>query len=159
MTRSPTAVAESGARLYSGLLDGCFRAAARMGLPAAQRLGLARHERFPVEANGSSFLGRHQFLIYRLFSLAGLIPIGAYIVVHLVTNSLVLDGPAAYQKAVNQIHSLGMILPVVEWVFIFIPILFHALVGFMIISRGDAQRRPPIRTMAISATRSSGRPA
>ena len=36
----------------------------------------------------------------------------------------------------NQIHSLGIILPVVEWVFIFIPMLFHGIVGLMIISSG-----------------------
>jgi succinate dehydrogenase / fumarate reductase, cytochrome b subunit len=87
-----------------------------------------------VEANSSSFLGRHQFLIYRLFSLAGLIPIGAYLVVHLLTNATVLNGPATYQAQVDRIHSLGIILPVVEWVFIFIPILFHATIGFFIIS-------------------------
>ena len=87
-----------------------------------------------MEANGSSFFGRHQFLLYRLFSLAGLIPIGAYLVIHLLTNATVLDGAATYQSAVNRIHSLGIILPVVEWVFIFLPILFHAAIGFVIIS-------------------------
>ena len=84
----------------------------------------------------SSFLGRHQFLIYRLFSLAGLIPIGAYVVVHLITNATVLNGAGTYQAAVNQIHSLGVILPVVEWVFIFIPLLFHATIGWIIIFSG-----------------------
>jgi succinate dehydrogenase / fumarate reductase, cytochrome b subunit len=87
-----------------------------------------------VEKNELSFFARHQFVIYRLFSLAGLIPIGAYLVVHLLTNGTVGNGPAAYQSAVNQIHSLGTFLPIVEWVFIFIPILFHAAIGFVIIS-------------------------
>jgi succinate dehydrogenase / fumarate reductase cytochrome b subunit len=81
-------------------------------------------------------LGRHQFLIYRLFSLAGLIPIGAYVVVHLLTNAMVWNGAGSYQAAVNQIHALGVILPVVEWVFIFIPLLFHGIVGLIIISSG-----------------------
>ena len=89
-----------------------------------------------MDDNGSTFLARHQFLIYRLFSLAGLIPIGAYLVVHLITNSLVLNGPAAYQDAVGQIHSLGVFLPFVEWTFIFIPILFHAAIGLIIIAGG-----------------------
>jgi succinate dehydrogenase / fumarate reductase cytochrome b subunit len=87
-----------------------------------------------VEKNELSFFARHQFLIYRLFSLAGLIPIGAYLVVHLLTNATVLDSPATYQAQVNRIHSLGIILPVVEWGFIFFPILFHAAIGFVIIS-------------------------
>jgi succinate dehydrogenase / fumarate reductase, cytochrome b subunit len=87
-----------------------------------------------VDANGPAFFARHQFVIYRLFSLAGLIPIGAYLVVHLLTNATILNGPATYQSQVDRIHSLGIILPIVEWVFIFIPILFHALIGFVIIS-------------------------
>ncbi len=83
----------------------------------------------------STFLGRHQFLIYRLFSLAGLIPIGAYVVMHLAVNASVLAGPGMYQKQVDQIHALGdTMVTVLEWTFIFIPIGFHALVGFWIIS-------------------------
>lgn len=84
----------------------------------------------------SSFLARHEFLIRRLHSLSGLIPVGAYMVVHLLTNASMLNGPATFQKAVYQIHSLDALLPVVEWVFIFIPILFHAIIGVVIIRGG-----------------------
>lgn len=89
------------------------------------------------EPSGSTFLGRHQFLIYRLFSLAGLLPVGAYVVVHLLVNASVLAGPAMYQRQVDQIHSLGeTMVTILEWAFIFIPILFHAIVGFWIIAGG-----------------------
>lgn len=87
----------------------------------------------PVAAR-PSFLVRNQFLIYRLFSLSGLIPVGAYMVVHLLTNASIINGPMSFQEQVDRIHSLGMILPAVEWIFIFIPILFHASVGWLIIS-------------------------
>jgi succinate dehydrogenase / fumarate reductase cytochrome b subunit len=87
-----------------------------------------------VESDSPSFFGRHQFLIYRLFSLAGLIPVGAYLVVHLLTNATVIDSPATYQAQVNRIHSLGILLPIVEWTFIFIPILFHGIIGLTIIA-------------------------
>ncbi|HEY2840946.1 MAG TPA: succinate dehydrogenase cytochrome b558 subunit, partial [Pirellulales bacterium] len=80
-----------------------------------------------------SFFTRHEFLIRRLHSLSGLIPVGAYMVVHLVTNASVLNGPGTFQDNVYKIHSLGRILPVVEWAFIFIPILFHAIVGIWIV--------------------------
>jgi len=83
-----------------------------------------------------SFLSRNQFLLYRLFSLAGLIPVGAFLVVHLLTNASVLGGAAAFQSRVNLIHSLGPLLPVVEWAFIFIPMIFHAVMGFVIIANG-----------------------
>ena len=57
-------------------------------------------------------------------------------VVHLLVNASVLESPAAFQKNVYQIHSLGALLPLVEWVFIFIPILFHAIMGGVIIAGG-----------------------
>ena len=84
-----------------------------------------------------SFLARHQFLIYRLFSLAGLVPVGAFLVVHLLTNASVIAGPGVFQSRVDMIHSIGAAaLPVVEWAFIFLPMLFHAAVGFVIIANG-----------------------
>jgi succinate dehydrogenase / fumarate reductase cytochrome b subunit len=88
----------------------------------------------PLAAPAPSFLSRHQFLIFRLFSLSGILPVGAYLCVHLLTNATILNGPQTFQDQVNKIHSLGVILPLVEWTFIFIPILFHAVVGLMIIS-------------------------
>jgi succinate dehydrogenase / fumarate reductase cytochrome b subunit len=87
-----------------------------------------------VEAT-PSFLVRHQFVIYRLFSASGLIPVGAYVVVHLLTNATIINGPAAFQSAVDRIHALGPIpLTIAEWTFIFIPIMFHAAVGWLIIA-------------------------
>jgi succinate dehydrogenase / fumarate reductase cytochrome b subunit len=52
--------------------------------------------------------------------------------VHLVTNASVLNGAGTFQKNVYTIHGLGNLLPLVEWTFIFLPILFHAIVGIMI---------------------------
>ena len=82
------------------------------------------------------FLARHQFLIYRLFSLAGLVPVGAFLVVHLLTNSSVLAGPGTFQSRVDMIHALGPLLLPIEWAFIFLPMLFHAAIGFVIIANG-----------------------
>ena len=48
-----------------------------------------------MSESSPSFLERHQFLIYRLFSLAGLIPVGAFLAVHLLTNASILAGDAA----------------------------------------------------------------
>jgi len=89
-----------------------------------------------VTESSPSFLARHQFLIYRLFSLSGLIPVGAFLVVHLLTNASVLSGAGAFQSRVDMIHSLGPLLVPIEWVFIFLPMLFHATVGFVIIANG-----------------------
>lgn len=86
--------------------------------------------------NSASFLVRNEFLLRRLHSLSGLIPVGAYMCVHLVTNASVLNSPATFQKNVYSIHSLGLLLPIVEWGFIFLPILFHAIFGVVIIRSG-----------------------
>ncbi|NBW88043.1 MAG: hypothetical protein EBR23_14750, partial [Planctomycetia bacterium] len=83
-----------------------------------------------------SFFARHQFLIYRLFSLSGLVPVGAFLVVHLLTNASVLAGPGTFQSRVDAIHSLGPLLVPIEWAFIFLPMIFHATVGFVIIAGG-----------------------
>ncbi len=80
-----------------------------------------------------SFFLRHEFLIRRLHSLCGLIPVGLYMVIHLLANASIVNGVESFQNIVYQIHSLGKALVIVEWVFIFIPILFHALLGFVFI--------------------------
>lgn len=90
-----------------------------------------------MSESSSTFLSRNQFLIYRLFSLSGLIPVGAFLAVHLLTNASVTAGAGVFQSRVDMIHSLGeSLLPVVEWLFIFLPMIFHAVVGFVIIGNG-----------------------
>ena len=87
-------------------------------------------------AAGANYLARHEFLIRRLHSLSGLVPVGAYMVIHLLTNATVLDSAASFQRNVYSIHSFGKLLPVIEWVFIFSPLLFHAVFGVVIIRGG-----------------------
>lgn len=81
---------------------------------------------------------KNEFLIRRLHSLSGLIPVGAYMTVHLIVNASLLNGAGSFQKNVNQIHSLGSLLPLVEWLFIFLPLIFHAVIGVWIIRTGKS---------------------
>src|SRR5205823_9074663 len=81
----------------------------------------------PSAAPQGTFWERNEFLLRRLHSLSGMVPVGAYMVVHLLTNASVLDSSAAFQRNVYQIHSLGAVLPMVEWTFIFLPLLYHAI--------------------------------
>jgi succinate dehydrogenase / fumarate reductase, cytochrome b subunit len=89
------------------------------------------------ESKSGSFLTKHEFLIRRLHSLSGLVPVGAYMCVHLITNASLAAGPGKFQANVNMIHGLGPVLPLIEWVFIFIPIIFHAVVGVWIALSGQ----------------------
>ena len=62
---------------------------------------------------------------------------GGFLCIHLATNATILDGPETFQHRVDQIHNLGATtLLLLEWGFIFVPILFHGLIGLVIVSRG-----------------------
>jgi len=80
----------------------------------------------------TSFFTRHEFALRRLHSLTGIVPLGLYMVVHLTTNASLLNGPETFQRAVFTIHSPGKLLPLIEWGFIFLPLLFHAGLGIWI---------------------------
>jgi succinate dehydrogenase / fumarate reductase, cytochrome b subunit len=83
----------------------------------------------------ANVFGQNEFAVRRLHSLLGIVPVGAFLGVHLLTNAAVLDG--SYQARVDQIHSLGpLTLLLVEWGLIFLPILFHGIVGLIIVARG-----------------------
>jgi succinate dehydrogenase / fumarate reductase cytochrome b subunit len=80
---------------------------------------------------------RHEFVIRRLHSLTGLLPVGGYLAFHLATNAAIVDGLKAYQHRADQIHLLGRTtIFLLEWPLILLPILFHGIVGMMIVSRG-----------------------
>lgn len=89
-------------------------------------------------ANSSkqSFLQRHHFALRRLHSLTGIIPVGVFLCVHLTVNATILAGSdgRAFQTAVNGLHLLERVglLTIVEVAFIFLPILFHGILGIQI---------------------------
>jgi succinate dehydrogenase / fumarate reductase, cytochrome b subunit len=86
----------------------------------------------PLRAGeGSSFIWR------RLHSLLGIIPIGAFLLEHLLSNFEALKGPIAYGDQVKFLNSLPLVR-VLEWVFIFLPLLYHGLYGVYIWVRGKA---------------------
>ncbi len=53
-------------------------------------------------------------------------------VIHLTTNASLMNSPETFQRAVYMIHSAGVALPVIEWTFIFLPLLFHGILGVWI---------------------------
>ena len=86
----------------------------------------------PLRAGqGTSFIWR------KLHSLLGIVPIGAFLIEHLLSNFEALKGPMAYGAQVKFLNSLPLVR-VLEWVFIFIPILYHGLYGLYIWFRGKS---------------------
>ncbi len=83
-------------------------------------------------------LGRYEFVLRRLHSLTGLMPIGGYLAFHLLTNASIVDGVEVYQRRADQIHALGVttVVLLLEWPVVFLPILFHGILGLAIVCRG-----------------------
>jgi len=77
------------------------------------------------------------FLLRRLHSLTGIIPVGAFLFEHiLISNAAAIGGPTAYARQVRFLASLPLV-PALELFGIWLPILFHALYGFYIWYRGE----------------------
>lgn len=72
------------------------------------------------------------FLIRRLHSLLGVIPLGVFLFGHLTTNAMAFFGQEAFDHKVELIHSLGPLLPFVEAAVIFIPLALHIIIGIAI---------------------------
>ena len=104
------------------------------------------------------FIDRHYFLLRRLHSLSGIAPIGLFLFPHLTTNSSIvwgkllndshLDpnalsaagtaghaGVETFQHEVNFIHNLPALI-LIEIGVLFLPILFHAVLGIWFASSG-----------------------
>jgi succinate dehydrogenase cytochrome b subunit len=79
----------------------------------------------------------YSFVLRRLHSLSGIVPIGAFLIEHFISNSESANGVQAYNDQVKFLTSLPFV-HVLEWVFIFIPLLYHALYGIWIWYRGDS---------------------
>ncbi|MEK4230236.1 succinate dehydrogenase cytochrome b558 subunit [Solibacillus sp. FSL H8-0538] len=74
-----------------------------------------------------------EFLWRRLHSLLGVVPVGLFLAFHLSLNFTAVGGEQAYNDATGVMelvpHSL---LLLVEWVVIYIPLIFHAFYGIYI---------------------------
>jgi succinate dehydrogenase / fumarate reductase cytochrome b subunit len=78
-----------------------------------------------------------QFVLRRLHSLSGIVPVGAFLFEHiLISNSTAITGPDAYARQVSFLANLPLVF-FLELFGIWLPILFHALYGFYIWYRGD----------------------
>lgn len=100
-----------------------------------------------------SFLERHHFLFRRLHSLTGVVPIGVFLIFHLVTNSSIVwgvvnsghhegvhAGAATFQHEVNFIHSLPALI-LMEILVLWGPIAFHAALGVYYATTGRSNAR------------------
>lgn len=75
----------------------------------------------------------HEFYWRRLHSLLGIIPVGLFLVFHLSLNFTATGGEDNYNNSIKMMENVPhSLLLIVEWVVIYIPILFHGLYGLYI---------------------------
>ena len=78
-----------------------------------------------------SWTSRNHFALRRLHSLTGIIPIGAFLFEHMLTNSLTWFGPEKFNAQVHWLHELHYLIWL-EVLFIFAPLAFHGIYGLVI---------------------------
>jgi succinate dehydrogenase/fumarate reductase cytochrome b subunit (b558 family) len=83
---------------------------------------------------------RRAYLLKKLHSLSGVVPVGVFFVEHLWTNSKALQGEGAFTQAVADIQALPY-LPLIEIFGIFLPLAFHALYGVVLALAGQPNVR------------------
>jgi succinate dehydrogenase/fumarate reductase cytochrome b subunit (b558 family) len=79
---------------------------------------------------------RRPFLMRKLHSLTGVLPVGAFMTFHLWTNAKALGGQEPFDAAVRDITHTPY-LPILEWGSILLPLLFHA--GYGVVLATDAK--------------------
>jgi succinate dehydrogenase / fumarate reductase cytochrome b subunit len=81
--------------------------------------------------------GNREFVYRRIHSLLGVIPIGIFLIQHLVVNHYATVGVESFNKAANFMGNLPFRY-VLETVFIYLPLLFHAIYGLYIAFTGTS---------------------
>ncbi|HZK83676.1 MAG TPA: succinate dehydrogenase cytochrome b558 subunit [Desulfosporosinus sp.] len=79
----------------------------------------------------------YHFLIRRVHSLLGLIPVGLFLTFHICLNLTALGGSGLYDKVIGTMQSFPGIF-IVELVVIFIPIALHAIYGTWVVYTGQS---------------------
>ncbi|MEZ0324313.1 MAG: hypothetical protein ACAH95_00260 [Fimbriimonas sp.] len=83
-------------------------------------------------------LTRESFFWHKVHSLTGIVPVGFYMVQHLTLNSFSLGGAAKFDAVIGFFEGIPIhLLLLLEAVAIWIPLLFHAIYGLFITSRGE----------------------
>ena len=77
------------------------------------------------------------YLLRKLHSLSGVVPIGAFLAEHFWSNSSALVSAAKYNETSQELQTIPFRV-FVEWAFIFLPMLFHGGYGVYIWIRGES---------------------
>lgn len=96
-----------------------------------------------VTEDVENWMTRNHFMLRRVHSLLGIIPVGLFLIEHLLTNSLAFLGPQKFNEQVHWLHDLHYLVWL-EILFIFLPLAFHAIYGVAIVwtAKNNAHKYP-----------------
>jgi len=80
---------------------------------------------------------RTYFVLKRLHSLSGVVPVGLFLIEHFFTNARSLQGPQAFDQAAAELARIPFVV-LLEALGIWLPILFHMVVGILIATTAQA---------------------
>ncbi len=97
------------------------------------------------------------FYLRRLHSLLGIIPVGLFLVQHLVINNFATRGAEAFNNASDFMGNLPFIF-FLEWFVIYLPLMFHAFYGVYIAfsAKNNVQRYGTFRNWMFVLQRFTG---
>jgi succinate dehydrogenase / fumarate reductase cytochrome b subunit len=91
-----------------------------------------------------SFMDRHYFMLRRLNSILGIVPVGAFFLMHMALNSRAGQGPEQYQWVPDTLDQIPYLF-FVEVFGILLPIALHGALGLWIALRSDYHAPRPAR--------------
>ena len=100
-----------------------------------------------------------EFLWRRLHSLLGVIPVGLFLVFHLSLNFTAVGGEDVYNDSVGVMELVPhALLLAMEWIIIYIPLMFHAFYGIYIAftARHNVKRFSTFRNWMFALQRFTG---
>src|SRR5438046_8546638 len=77
------------------------------------------------------------YLLRKLHSLTGGLPVGSFLAEHFSSNSAALVNAPKYDEVSRDLQTIPF-RPIVEWAIIFLPMLYHAVYGVYIWLRGKS---------------------
>jgi len=84
-------------------------------------------------------LNKENYVLHRLHSLTGIVPVGYYMAQHLTLNTFSVAGPAAFDGLIGFFEGMPKhILLTLEVVAIWLPLIFHAVYGLFIAGRAQS---------------------
>jgi succinate dehydrogenase / fumarate reductase cytochrome b subunit len=110
-----------------------------------------------VTEDVDNWMARNHFALRRVHSLLGIIPVGVFLIEHLLTNSLAWFGPEKFNEQVHWLHELHYLIWL-EVLFIFLPLAFHGIYGVAIVltARNNATQYPYLDNWRFTLQRWTG---